>query len=67
MHWGTYKLLRGYPPSPLVVSLISPSQNGEGFFLLFCLSLFKKIVFHFLIKVDGQMSRVGRDKCPIDI
>jgi hypothetical protein len=26
--------------------------------------LFKKIVFHFLTKVDGHVSRVNRDKCP---
>jgi hypothetical protein len=29
---GTYKLLRGYPPSPPVVNLTSPSPNGEGFY-----------------------------------
>jgi hypothetical protein len=32
---GTYKLLRGYPPSPQVVNLTSPSLYGEGFFFLF--------------------------------
>jgi hypothetical protein len=32
---GTYKLLRGYPPSPQLVNLTSPSPIGEGFFLLF--------------------------------
>ena len=63
--WGTYKLLRGYPPSPLLVTLISPSQNGEGFFLLFYLLSFKKIVFYFLVKVDGHVSRASRDKCPV--
>ena len=25
------------------------------------------IVFYLLTKVDGQMSRVNRDKCPVDI
>jgi hypothetical protein len=30
---GTYKLLRGYPPSPLLVNLIYPSPHGEGFYL----------------------------------
>ncbi len=29
---GTYKLLRGYPPSPQLVNLTSPSPNGEGFY-----------------------------------
>ena len=29
---GTYKLLRGYPPSPQLVILTSPSPNGEGFY-----------------------------------
>jgi hypothetical protein len=28
---GSYKLLKGYPPSPQVVNLISPSPRGEGF------------------------------------
>jgi hypothetical protein len=32
---GTYKLLRGYPPSPQTVNLTSPSPHGEGFFFLF--------------------------------
>jgi hypothetical protein len=62
---GTYKLLRGYPPSPQLVTLISPSQNGEGFFLLFYLLSFKKIVFYFLVKVDGHVSHASRDKCPV--
>ena len=54
----------GAPPSPLLVNLTSPSPHGEGFFLLFYLLSFKKIVFYFLVKVDGQMSRVNRDKYP---
>ena len=33
---GTYKLLRGYPPSPLLVNVTSPSPIGEGF-LFICL------------------------------
>jgi hypothetical protein len=42
---GTYKLLRGYPPSPQLVKLTRPSQNGEGFFLLFY--LYKRLYFIF--------------------
>jgi hypothetical protein len=33
-HGGSYKLLREYPPSPQLVSLPSPSPNGEGFYLV---------------------------------
>jgi hypothetical protein len=47
-----------------MVKLTSPSQNGEGFFLLFYLLSFKKIVFYFLVKVDGHVSRASRDKYP---
>ncbi len=36
-------------------------ERGFSYFLL----LFKKIVFLFLTKVDGQVSRVNRDKCPV--
>ena len=61
---GTYKPLRRHPPSPQLVNLTSPFPNGEGFFLLFYLLSFKKIVCQFLMKVDGYMSRVNRDKCP---
>ena len=70
---GSYKLLKGYPSRSLrsgtgssrqMVKLTSPSPNGEGFFLLFYLLLYKKIVFLTLIKVDGQVSRGNRDKCP---
>ena len=39
----------------------------ERGFYLFYLLLFKKIVFHFLTKVDGQMSRVNRDKYPVHL
>jgi hypothetical protein len=57
LRWGTGS-------SPQVVNLTCPSPNGEGFFLLFDLLLFKKIVFYFLVIVDGHMSRENRDKCP---
>jgi hypothetical protein len=30
-HGGSYKLLRGYPPSPQLVYLTCPSPYGEGF------------------------------------
>ncbi len=63
----SYKLLRGYPPSPQMAKLTSPSQNGEGFFLLFYLLSYKKIVFYFLVKVDGQKSHVNMDKCPVNL
>jgi len=56
---GTYKLLSAYPPSPQLVNLTCPSPYGEGF-------LFSKaIVFYLLTKVDRQMSRGSRDKCPV--
>jgi hypothetical protein len=42
-----------------------PSPNGEGLFFLFYLLLFKKIVFQFLIKVDGQVPLKIGDKCPV--
>jgi hypothetical protein len=57
---------RGFESHPLrlIVYIIVPSPNGEGFFLLFYLLSYKKIVFYFLVKVDGQKSRGNRDKCP---
>jgi hypothetical protein len=58
---------RGFESHPLRSLNTDPSPNGEGFFLLFYLLSFKKIVFYFLVKVDGQMSRVNRDKCPVHL
>jgi hypothetical protein len=42
---GSYKLLRGTPPSPQLVILTSPSPNGEGFFLFFYLLSLKRLYF----------------------
>ena len=50
---------------PLRSLKTGPSPYGEGFFFLFYLLSFKKIVFHFLTKVDGHVSRVNRDKYPV--
>jgi len=39
-----------------MVKMTSPSQDGEGFFLLFYLLLFNKIEFYFFVKVDGHVA-----------
>jgi len=61
----SYKLLRGYPPSPQVRKFNLPFSRWRGVLLFFYLQLFKTILFHFLMKVDGQVSRVNRDKYPV--
>ena len=58
---GSYKLLRGYLPSPPDRIHNCPFSKWRGVFIYFSI---KVIVFYFLMKVDGQMSRVNRDKCP---
>jgi hypothetical protein len=55
---------RGFESHPLRFWVITTLPNGEGFYFLFFLS-FKDIVFHILMKVDRQMSRGNRDKCPV--
>ena len=57
-------LHRGFESHPLR-SLKEPFSTWRGVFLLFYLLSYKKIVFYFLVKVDGQMSRASRDKCPV--
>jgi hypothetical protein len=46
-------------------NLNRPFSDWRGVFLLFYLLSFKKIVYYFLVKVDGHVSRVERDKCPV--
>ena len=50
--------LRGQ--APLRSLNTGPSPNGEGFFV------YTIIVNNLMMKVDGQVSRGGRDKCPED-
>jgi len=42
-----------------------PFSKWRGVLFIFYLKLFKTILFHFLMKVDGQVSRVNRDKYPV--
>jgi hypothetical protein len=42
-----------------------PFSKWREVFLIFYLLSFKKIVLYYLVKVDGQMSRSSRDKCPV--
>ena len=62
---GTYKLLRGYPPSP-PGTLTRRHVRTFKRYLYHPPLIVKSIVFHILTKVDGHVSRVDRDKCPED-
>jgi hypothetical protein len=60
-----YKTLRSAERAPTLSAggkLNQPFSQWRWVFL-FILS-FNKIVFHFLKKVDGHVSRASRDKCP---
>ena len=48
-----------------MVKLTNPSPSGEGYYLSLYIELFKVMLYNRLTKVDGQISRGRRDKCPV--
>jgi hypothetical protein len=39
----------------------------ERGFIFYSIFVVKDMIFHFLTKVDGYMSRANRDKCPVHL
>ncbi len=61
--WKARKTLRSAERAPTLSAACKQAllQLERGF------SFYKTIVYYLSMKVDGQMSRVYRDKCPVDI
>jgi hypothetical protein len=53
------------PTLSAACNLYLPFSIWREVFFLFYLLSFKTILFYFQMKVDGHVSRVNRDKCPV--